>query len=179
MIILNWYRSCDDGDFFFINVGLLWRIPWVLFTLTVPWVWVCTWGLWVSRSSFLSEEIRIIFHHRSSTSFISAPAFFFNSFILSLAPVLKPLCSIVVVAVSFFFSNLNHTETTQVKTNYVLDVTHIKKVLVWGFPCWVCMFPIWVSPTTKNVIARFDSVGRSLDCSRRHCIVALYYLSLA
>lgn len=57
----------------------------------------------------------------------------------------------------FFFFNLNHTETTQVKINYVLDVTHIKKVLVWGFLCWVCMFvvvPIWVSPTTKNVIAR-------------------------
>lgn len=49
-----------------------------------------------------------------------------------------------------FFSNLNHIETTQVKIDYVQDVTHIKKVLVRGFPCWVCMFvvvPVWTVAT--------------------------------
>lgn len=63
--------------------------------------WECARGLWVSESSFLSEEIRIIFHHRSSMSFISAPAFFATSFILPASCLWTSTVSALLLLVSF------------------------------------------------------------------------------
>lgn len=98
----------------------------------------------------MSEEIRIIFHHRSSMSFISAPAFFATSFILSGCC----LQTITVAALLLHFQ----LYTSKWKTTKVEEKKMCRMVIryVSGLPVELffmfCFGPIWVSPTAINMI---------------------------